>query len=424
MMTFLGFAGYSSAWVEDYVKLTGPLRTMIKETGSNHLHRNLTWTPDGCLAFETLKQKLQEAPALALPDYSKNFVLYVSTSIGGKYACAVLCQSTGTGLSPQPVAYYSTAFSEVELDGVRGNAGMFMGISECDNYWMPLNNKQSAGNRTSQRVTFQDPASQEIRTLLVENQPFPANVTIGNFKDLWWICGGRAYIFLPYGWTGCCYMAFLKLPYDVFTMQRGVPPDNVQPTSIPGNRQKRALAQFHNLESYHWRISLGEKWAIGLFPHYGVTFLAAHIDNITYTLQGFANETIKGFQYLTDTQRSHRLTLLKHDMALDYILAKQGGLCVALTGEACYTLVPDSSDNITSVIDGLKIIRDAFGPSEGAGWSANAWLQEKFGSFGAMLVQGLIVVVLALCVTICFCTLLLTCVKAMILRWNKLNFLW
>ena len=115
MMTFLGIAGYSSAWVEDYAKLSGPLRTMIKETGSGELHCNLKWTQDGHMAFETIKQRLQEAPALALPDYSKNFVLYVSTSTGGKFACAVLCQPTGVGTSPQPVSYYSTAFSEVEL---------------------------------------------------------------------------------------------------------------------------------------------------------------------------------------------------------------------------------------------------------------------------------------------------------------------
>uniref|UniRef100_A0A3B1JQR6 Uncharacterized protein n=1 Tax=Astyanax mexicanus TaxID=7994 RepID=A0A3B1JQR6_ASTMX len=63
------------------------------------------------------------------------------------------------------------------------------------------------------------------------------------------------------------------------------------------------------------------------------------------------------------------LTLLKHDMALDYILAKQGGLCVALnlTGDACYTLIPDNTDNMTNVIEALKHIREAFGPSKGAG---------------------------------------------------------
>lgn len=40
---------------------------------------------------------------------------YVSTSTGGKYACAVLSRSTETGTSPQPVAYYSTAYSDVEM---------------------------------------------------------------------------------------------------------------------------------------------------------------------------------------------------------------------------------------------------------------------------------------------------------------------
>uniref|UniRef100_A0A8D0ANN6 Reverse transcriptase/retrotransposon-derived protein RNase H-like domain-containing protein n=1 Tax=Sander lucioperca TaxID=283035 RepID=A0A8D0ANN6_SANLU len=90
-------------------------QAMIKDIGNNQLHGNLAWTQEGLLAFETIKQRLQEAPALTLPDYSKNFLLYVSTSMGGKYACAVLCQPTGTGMNPQPISYYSTAYSDVEL---------------------------------------------------------------------------------------------------------------------------------------------------------------------------------------------------------------------------------------------------------------------------------------------------------------------
>ena len=44
----------------------------------------------------------------------------------------------------------------------------------------------------------------------------------------------------------------------------------------------------------------------------------------------FANETIGGFKYLSSNDKSHRLTLLKHEMAIDYILAKTGGLCATL----------------------------------------------------------------------------------------------
>uniref|UniRef100_A0A7N9ANF9 Uncharacterized protein n=1 Tax=Mastacembelus armatus TaxID=205130 RepID=A0A7N9ANF9_9TELE len=102
-----------------------------------------------------------------------------------------------------------------------------------------------------------------------------------------------------------------------------------------------------------------------------LTFLADHIDNITYSMSAFANETIKGFYLLQANDKSHRLTLLKHEMALDYLLAKTGGLCLTLnlTGDACVTLIPDNSDNMTNVIATLQRIRDAFGPSE----SSAAW---------------------------------------------------
>jgi len=207
---------------------------------------------------------------------------------------------------------------------------------------MQFSEKVNNMAKKQSKVIFHDPYNRESRTLLVKNQPLPVNVTIGTFRDIWWVCGNKVYLFLPYGWTGCCFMANLKLLYEVFTIQQGQQSQESQSNVSSVNRRKRELTQFHNLESYHWRISLGEKWGIGIFPWYGVMFLAGHIDNVTYTMQGFANETIRGFELLTNTQRSHRLTLLKHDMALDYVLARQGGLCMALnlTGDACYTLIP------------------------------------------------------------------------------------
>lgn len=71
---------------------------------------------------------------------------------------------------------------------------------------------------------------------------------------------------------------------------------------------------------------------------------------------------------------------------------------------------------MTNVIEALCPIRDAFGPSQGAGEIATAWLQDRLGPVGAVLVQILGALVVALCVNFCFCTLLLTFAKAMILR--------
>ena len=133
----------------------------------------------------------------------------------------------------------------------------------------------------------------------------------------------------------------------------------------------------------------------------------------------FANETIRGFKFLSSNDKSHRLTLLKHEMALDYILAKTGGLCATLnfTKDACVTLIPDNSDNLTSVIDSLEKIRDAFNPSDSAGFSFNRWLVDKLGPWGAMLVQLLIPVLLTFGIILCFCSCTLTCMKALMYRW-------
>lgn len=84
-------------------------------------------------------------------------------------------------------------------------------------------------------------------------------------------------------------MVTLKLPYEVLVTHRVMTPANDHSNVVPGLRVKRELAQFHDLESYHWRISLGDKWGIGLFPWYGVVFLADHIDNLTNRCQGDVN---------------------------------------------------------------------------------------------------------------------------------------
>ena len=121
VMKFLGITGYSSTWLENYTVLTGPLRALIKDTGSDLLQADVAWSDEALLAFETIKTKLMQAPALKLPDYSRVFMLYVATSEGGaSHACAVLAQQTGISVKPQPIAYYSQAFSEVE-----------MGLPEC-----------------------------------------------------------------------------------------------------------------------------------------------------------------------------------------------------------------------------------------------------------------------------------------------------
>ena len=50
-------------------------------------------------------------------------------------------------------------------------------------------------SRKEHTVTFHIPG-QRHKALTVVNRALPANVSIGNFKDIWWICGKKSiYIF-------------------------------------------------------------------------------------------------------------------------------------------------------------------------------------------------------------------------------------
>lgn len=112
MMTFLGMTGFSVDWIEDYAIKAAPLREIMNEAGSKTLNMPLKWTLDAQVAFVSLKQDLQTAPVLALPDYSKDFHLYVANRCD-KYASAVLMQETCSGRTKQPIAHYSTKLYNV-----------------------------------------------------------------------------------------------------------------------------------------------------------------------------------------------------------------------------------------------------------------------------------------------------------------------
>eukprot|EP00063_Salmo_salar_P006046 XP_013980881.1 PREDICTED: uncharacterized protein LOC106561442 [Salmo salar] len=112
MMTFLGMTGFSSDWIEEYVIKTAPLREIMKEAGQLNLRASLEWTSDAVIAFETLKKEMQTAPALAAPDYTKPFLLYVANRCDN-YAAAILMQETCSGRKKQPIAHYSSKLDPV-----------------------------------------------------------------------------------------------------------------------------------------------------------------------------------------------------------------------------------------------------------------------------------------------------------------------
>ncbi|GKG18932.1 putative reverse transcriptase domain-containing protein, partial [Tanacetum coccineum] len=74
---FLGLAGYYRRFIEGFLLISKPLTKLTQK------NKKYEWGTEEDEAFQTLKQKLCSAPILALPEGTKNFVVYCDASHKG-----------------------------------------------------------------------------------------------------------------------------------------------------------------------------------------------------------------------------------------------------------------------------------------------------------------------------------------------------
>ncbi|GJU47471.1 reverse transcriptase domain-containing protein [Tanacetum coccineum] len=74
---FLGLAGYYRRFIEGFSKIAKPLTRLTQK------NKSYIWGEEQESAFQLLKQKLCEAPILALPEGNDNFVVYYDASLQG-----------------------------------------------------------------------------------------------------------------------------------------------------------------------------------------------------------------------------------------------------------------------------------------------------------------------------------------------------
>ncbi|GJX49977.1 putative reverse transcriptase domain-containing protein, partial [Tanacetum coccineum] len=74
---FLGLAGYYRRFIKGFSKIAEPLTKLTQK------NKNYIWGEEQELAFQLLKQKLYEAPILALPEGNDDFVIYCNASLQG-----------------------------------------------------------------------------------------------------------------------------------------------------------------------------------------------------------------------------------------------------------------------------------------------------------------------------------------------------
>jgi hypothetical protein len=77
VQSFLRLAGYYRRFIENFSKIAKPMTELLKK------NKKFEWSEKAEEAFQLLKTKMTTAPVLALPDTSKEFVIYYDASHQG-----------------------------------------------------------------------------------------------------------------------------------------------------------------------------------------------------------------------------------------------------------------------------------------------------------------------------------------------------
>ena len=191
---------------------------------------------------------------------------------------------------------------------------------------------------------------------------------------------------LPPHWSGICTLVYLTPTIQVYNELK------YSTHHYPHYRPKRDVGL----------TSEGTKFLGGSLPWWGTINNAYNIDKLHVQLENLTSVVSDGFAALTPWVAAVRATLIQHRMALDILLASQGGLCHVI-GDQCCTYIPDIAGNISSTVNHLNDLlaemkKDDVDLAEG--WSFWDWL--SWGDWRGKilsLVMPLIVILVLLCTT-------------------------
>ncbi|KAM4722970.1 syncytin-A-like [Rhinophrynus dorsalis] len=179
-------------------------------------------------------------------------------------------------------------------------------------------------------------------------------------QGVYYICGNRAYSWLPMGAWGNCTIGRVVL---AIRTRSNI---SLSDTGYGENRHKREL--FSSADKAWMWFPSWTGWEIEL---------ANKLNKYVSIMDGIINESMSSIHALKEELAQVRKVALQNTMALDYLLAIEGGTC-AIIGEEFCTWVQDSRDPIEAHLTKVKELQNKARDISKEGCNLFSWM----GSIG------------------------------------------